>query len=231
MKPHEVTADIVREFIYYMKNDHVKFKNNSHIKNHYKTLGVSAVTINSTLRIIRSMFNFWVEENYLDENPFNKVKLLRESKDTVSALTLQQVSRLLKEPDKRSFAGFRDYVLMTLLVDSGLRIGEVINLKYSHIDFRTNIIEINAEIAKNRKTRYVPFSRKTSRLLRELKAEVEELSSPYVFVTVYGNQLDRSRVRTRMKKYGELAGITGVRLSPHVLRHTFAKFYLLNNGD
>ena len=231
IKPHEMTPNLGREFVNYMKNDHVKFKNNSCVKDKDKTVGLSESTINSNIKHLRSMFNFWVSENYLENNPFNKVRMIREPVDTVESITLEQVSQLLKQPDKRSFAGFRDYVLMTLLVDTGLRISEAINLTVNDIDFNSNTIQIRPEIAKSRKVRYVPFSSKTSRLLRELWSEVEELGTPFIFVTVYGNQLDRTRIRQRMKMYGEQGGIVGVKLSPHVLRHTFAKYYLLNNGD
>jgi integrase/recombinase XerD len=111
-----------------------------------------------------------------------------------------------------------------------MRIGEVVNLRYDDICFKSNTIEIRAEVAKNRSSRYVPFSHKTGRLLKELRMEVEEMGTPYMFVTVYGNQLDKPRLRNRLKKYAESAGVTA-KVSPHVLRHTFAKYYLLNNGD
>jgi len=231
LKPHEFKVEHVRDFIAYLRNEHVKYKKNHCVKQANKTVGVTINYVNTVLKSLRPTFSFFVEEGYIDENPFRKVPLLKEERDTVEALTMQQVSRLLKAPDKRTYAGFRDYVLLTLLVDTGMRIGEALNLRFDHINFKSNVIEIPSNIAKNRKTRHVPISNKTSRLLRELRAEVEELHTPYVFVSCYGNQLDDGRIRSRLRDYGELAGLKGVKLTPHVLRHTFAKYYLLNNGD
>lgn len=231
LKPHELDTNICREFVNYLKKDHIKFENNHCVKKKDKTIGLSISTINSNLKHLKSMFNFWVSEGYLESNPFKKVRQISEPIDTVESITMEQVAKLLKQPDRRTFAGFRDYVLITLLVDTGLRISEAINLKFSDIDFKSNTIQIRPEIAKSRRVRYVPFSYKTNRLLRELRSEVEELGTPYMFVTVYGNQLDRARIRQRMRKYGEQAGLVGIKISPHVLRHTFAKYYLLNNGD
>jgi len=229
--PHDFTTTHAREFIHFMRNDYQLFRNNNYVKERYKTIGMSDGSVNTVIRGLRAMFRFLYDEQYLLGNPFDRVKLLKEPRDTVHALELYQVRRLLKEPDKRTYAGFRDHVLMLIAVDTGLRVGELINLRTDDIDFKSNTIHVRASHSKNGLMRFVPFSHKSSRQMRELFAEVEELGSPYLFTTIYGNQLDPSRVRQRMKKYAELAGLTDVKVSPHILRHTFAKYYLLNGGD
>lgn len=78
---------------------------------------------------------------------------------------------------------------------------------------------------------YVPISQKTSKLLHELLVEIKEFNTVYIFATVYGNTIDPARFRQRLKMYGNNSEIKGVRVSPHTPRHTFAKYYLLNNGD
>ncbi|WP_228279917.1 tyrosine-type recombinase/integrase [Bacillus safensis] len=72
---------------------------------------------------------------------------------------------------------------------------------------------------------------KRNKLLRELILETEEFIVEHVFTTGYGNVIDTGRFRQRLKKYGNDAGIHGKRVSPHTIRHTFAKYYLLNDGD
>jgi integrase/recombinase XerD len=106
-----------------------------------------------------------------------------------------------------------------------------VNLKQKQIDFNSNLIHLKSEETKNKKLRYVPFSQKTNRLLRELIAETEEFNVDYIFTTVYGNIIEQARFRQRLKQYGEQAGIRDKRVSPHTIRHTFAKYYLLNDGD
>lgn len=227
---HEVTTDVVRELIYYLRNMHIKHQNNDCIKDKHKVKGVSIAYLNSILRHMKAFYNFLVEENYVERNPFDKIKQLKETGE-IKSLTSDQFKLLLKQPNQRTYAGFRDYVMMYLLLDTGMRIGEAIALTKEDIDFKTNVIELRSATTKNRKTRYVPISQNTNKLLRELINETEEFGTHYIFTTVYGNQIETTRFRQRLKAYGEEAGIKGVRVSPHTFRHTFAKYYLLNNGD
>ncbi len=229
--PNTLDTNTIREFLYYLKNDHVKHKNNHCVKEKYKSVGVSVSYINTIMKHMRAFYNFLVEEEYLQTNPFTKIKSLKEAQDNIEALSVDQLKTLLKQPDQRTYAGFRDYVLMMLLADTGMRISEALNLQQVDIDFKTNVIELNGTNTKNRKTRYVPISQKTSKLLRELLVEIEEFDTLHIFTTVYGNTVDPARFRQRLKTYGNNAGIKGVRVSPHTFRHTFAKYYLLNNGD
>ncbi len=230
LKPHEVTQNHVRQFIHYLRHEHVKFENNHCVKSEFKTVGLSDSTIRTHIKLLRAMFNHFIDEQILTKNPFNKVKLVSEPIDTVDAPTTEEVQKILRVPDQRTFAGFRNYVLLNLLVDSGVRISEAINLKQHDIDFKTQIIEVRAENSKNKKARYVPISRKTTRLLKELIAEVKEFGTPFIFVTVYGNQIDRGRFRNQVKEYAKKAGITRT-ISVHMFRHYFIKEFLLNGGS
>lgn len=229
--PNTLDTNTIREFLHYLKNDHIKHKNNHCVKDEYKSIGVSVSYINTVMKHMRAFYNFLVEEEYVQANPFTKIKSLKEAQDNIEALSVDQLKLLLKQPDQRTYAGFRDYVLMMLLADTGMRISEALNLTQEDIDFKTNVIELKGTNTKNRKTRYVPISQKTSKLLRELFVEIEEFNTPHIFATVYGNTIDPARFRKRLKIYGDNAGIKGVRVSPHTFRHTFAKYYLLNNGD
>ncbi|MFJ8452479.1 tyrosine-type recombinase/integrase [Bacillus paramycoides] len=229
--PITLDTNTIREFSYYLKSDHVKHKNNHCVKEEYKSVGVSVSYINTILKHIRAFYNFLVEEEYVQASPLKKIKSLKEAQDNIEALSVEQLKTLLKQPNQRTYAGFRDYVLMMLLVDTGMQISEALNLQQEDIDFKTNVLELKGTNTKSRKTRYVPISQKTSRLLRELLVEIEEFDTLYIFATVYGNTIDPARFRQRLKVYGNNAGIKGVRGFPHTFRHTFAKYYLLNNGD
>lgn len=226
----DVTTNVIRELISYLRNDYIKHKNNHCVKDEYKTKGVSVAYINSVLQHMRAFFNFLVDEEYTDTNPFTKIKQLKNTSE-IESLSMEEMQLLLKQPNQRTYAGFRDYVMMFLLLDTGMRIGEAVNLKKEQIDFKSNLIHLKSADTKSRKTRYVPFSQKSNKLLRELILETEEFIVEYVFTTVYGNVIDTGRFRQRLKKYGNDAGIHGKRVSPHTIRHTFAKYYLLNDGD
>jgi integrase/recombinase XerD len=228
--PDEVTVNTIRELMNYLKNDHIQHQNNPNVKDRHKVQGVSIATVNSILRHMKAFYNFLIDEKYVGSNPLLNIKQLKEVSE-IESLSIEQVKALLKQPDQRSYAGFRDYVMMFLLLDTGMRISEAIGLRREDIDLKTNVIELRSATTKNRKTRYVPITQKTNKLLRELLAETEEFSTPFIFTTVYGNPIEPARFRQRIKKYGLSAGIKDKRCSPHTFRHTFAKQYLLNNGD
>ncbi|WP_255288660.1 tyrosine-type recombinase/integrase [Bacillus cereus] len=203
--PNTLDTNTIRKFLYYLKNDHIKHKNNHCVKEEYKSVGVSVSYTNTIMKHMRAFYNFLIEEDYMQTNPFTKIKSLKEAQDTIEALSIDQLKTLLKQPNQRTYAGFRDYVLMMLLADTGMRISEALNLQQEDIDFKTNIIELEVTNTKNHKTRYVPISQKTSRLLRELLVEIEEFNTLHIFNTVYGNTIDPARFRQRLKLYGNNA--------------------------
>ncbi|MGX5621290.1 tyrosine-type recombinase/integrase [Bacillus cereus] len=126
--PNILDTNTIREFLYYLKNDHIKYKNNYCVKEEYKSFGVSVSYINTIMKHMRAFYNFLVEENYVHLNPFTKIKSLKESQDNIEALSIDQLKTLLKQPNQRTYTGFRDYVLMMLLADTGMRISEALNL-------------------------------------------------------------------------------------------------------
>ena len=133
------------------------------------------------------------------------------------------VKALLKQTNRRTYAGFRNYVLIFLLLDTEMRIGEFLGLRVDAIDLMGNIISLKAHETKGKRARQIPFSQKTNRLIRQLLVDIEDFNSEYLFLTVYGDRLGQQRFRNRLKEYGENAEIEGVRVSPHTCRHTFSK--------
>lgn len=228
--PHTLDSDHCRRFIHYLRFEHIRHENNKFIKKEFKTEGLAEQTVNTHLRHLKAFYNFLLSENYIDSNPFCNVKQLKEPIDTVESLNEEEVKALLREPDRRTFAGFRDYVLLVLLLDTGLRITEALTLTEDKIDFRTSIITVSGDLSKTGKPRYIPFSAKLSKLLRELIAELKEFNTNHLFLTVYGHSLDKNVFRNRVKKYAGNSSIEK-NVTVHMLRHTFCRFYLTNGGD
>ncbi|MED1002612.1 tyrosine-type recombinase/integrase [Bacillus mobilis] len=158
--PNTLDTNTIREFLYYLKNDQIKHKNNHCVKEENKSVGVSVSYINTIMEHMRAFYNFLVEEDYVDLNPFTKIKSFKEAQDNIEALSVDRLKTLLKQPNQRTYAGLRDCVLMILLGDTGMRISEALNLQQGDIDFKTNVIGLKGTNTKNRKTRYVPISQK-----------------------------------------------------------------------
>ena len=211
----DLSIDTVRDYIHFM----------IHEKN------LSNSTINIRLRPLKTFLRFCQKEGIIEKPIAEHIKLLKVHDDKLEAFTKKEIQILLKQPDMNSFAGFRDYVMMCVLLETGLHINELLNMKQSHIDFSTFMIDVPASTAKTRKFRQVPITRRIAHLLAELIEEVRDFGTEYIFVSYEGNLLDASSWRQKLKEYEKKAGGLNKRVSPHTFRHTFALLYIMNGGD
>lgn len=212
----DLNIDLLREYVSFMQDK-----------------DLSPVTINVRLRTLRTFLRFLYEEEYITANLAQKLSLMRTDEDTIKILEDEHVEALIKAIDKKTYTGFRDYVAIAILIDCGLRISELASLTTNQIHFDNSTIYLPSHKVKNRRGRNVPLSLKVNKLLFQLVTEnsmaFEENSS--VFLSVYGTPFQASSFRKRLKIYQNLAGIKGVRVSPHSFRHYFAKNYILSGGD
>ncbi|WP_083964274.1 tyrosine-type recombinase/integrase [Shimazuella kribbensis] len=226
----QLTADLIRNYINYLKDERNPFAGIDKRERPRKGLAVS--TINIRLRTLCTMCRFWAEEGYLTTNPMEKVKLLKsDSVDDLTGFTEKELKKLFGVLDTRQYSCFRDKVIMLLLLDTGIRINELVNIEIQHLDVKQLTLTIPAEIAKNRRSRTIPVSRKIMKLLLELHKENKSYFEPtdYLFLTAYGDQAIPDTFRRRLYVYAKEAKVK--RATPHMFRHTFARDYLLNGGD
>ncbi|WP_370646712.1 tyrosine-type recombinase/integrase [Brevibacillus sp. AF8] len=107
--------------------------------------------------------------------------------DTKQTLSEEEIQLLLQQPNQRSYARFRDYVMILLFVDSGMRVQEVCSLDILDIDFISRCINLPAIKNKNRKNRIIPLSNEVSRRLHELYNETKlHFDTKAVFVSNFG---------------------------------------------
>lgn len=163
--PTVIDRDTIRHYINYMRNDWVQFKGNVYISDEEKKRGLSDSTINTRLKTLRVMYNTLENEGLIDNNIMDGVKNVKEIEEPIIILQPDELQRLLKAPDKKNFADFRDYVLMNVLLDGMMRIGEITHVEKRDFDFKSHILTIRSSIAKNRKTRYIPLLPTTCRLV------------------------------------------------------------------
>jgi len=131
-----------------------------------------------------------------------------------------------------SAEGYRGVVIVLTLLDTSLRVNELINLKMEGVWLEEGLIKL---LGKGNKERLVPIGRQIRKLLwRYITRYRPEPAHPNLynlFLTQDGRPLTKNRVDSIMKRYAKMAGLTGVRCSPHTLRHTFAINFLRNVGD
>jgi integrase/recombinase XerD len=228
----QLTTEIFRNYINYMKYDAKRYDGHKFIDAEKQDIGLSDTTINIRLRVFRAFFNYLEKEELIEFNPMDNIKLLRQDIDLTNCFTDEEVKELLRQPNQRDFVGFRDFVAMNLLLDSGLRVGEMCNLRAGDIDFQTRFITIQGEKSKNRRPRLVPISAYVCKLLLQLISENNEhFKTDRVFLSCYGEPLTERHFNKRLKYYAEKAGITGKKVTAHVYRHTWAKNMVLNGCD
>ncbi|MCW9133896.1 tyrosine-type recombinase/integrase [Bacillus paramycoides] len=118
-------------------------------------------------------------------------KKLNEPLEEIDTLTVEELRHPLNAPNKRKFSEFRDYVLMNVLLDAMLRIGEAKTL-IIYEDLEKSIIHVRDKNAKNRKYRIIPIQKQTKKLIAELIAENKvDFDSEYIFLANYGEPIDR----------------------------------------
>lgn len=213
----EITTDTIRGYI-----------------NQLLTSGRKARTANIRVASIRAIFKRLVKDGIASNDPTEGIVKIKEDERAKQAFTDKQVRRLFSVIDKDTFAGYRDYCAMVLMLKSGLRVKEVNELETDDLDFDNLVILLPGAKNKNRKTRVVPMTRKVANELQQLIAETREYFGivSRVFTNQFGEPVRSDLIRKRMYHYGELAGLSDeCRVSPHSLRHTFATNFLRNGGD
>ncbi|OMF21861.1 tyrosine-type recombinase/integrase [Paenibacillus sp. FSL H8-0259] len=225
-----VTPEFVREYMSWMLNDKVKWDGHEHKGAHEKTIGLSPVTVNTIVKGIKNMFKFLNEEGYIPTNPLANIKKVSEPEKEIQILSIEQMKKLLSVIDRSTYAGFRDYVLITVLIDSSARIGEVVILDEPDVDFKRGLLFFSENTVKTRRARRVPITKRTVRLLRELISENADFETNHIFLANYGLRLSINQFRQRLKKHARNAGLE-LNVHPYLFRHTSATLFLENGGD
>lgn len=194
--------------------------------------GLSMHTKYAYLRSIRAAFNRWVAEGFIRSTPFDNMRLLKPPDKIMPTLSPEQLKAIFNTIDKSTPEGFRDYVLFLAYLDTTARLNGLTSLKMDALDIKVGSMKI---VGKGGRERFLPIGRKVQKLLwryiKLYRPDPAMLTGDYVFLTGDGRRLTKNRVEARLKKYGIKAGISGVRVSPHTLRHTACLQWVKNGGD
>ncbi len=105
--------------------------------------------------------------------------------DTIKPLSDINIRKMLKAPDLKTYAGFRDFTIMITILDCGIRLGKLVNLKIEDIDTKIGCIRVKGEIAKTRTERVLPIGKKTCKLISQLIKSAEKSRGYSKVYTVY----------------------------------------------
>ena len=194
--------------------------------------GLSPFSIQGHARAIKAFWGWLEREGHLRTNRLAQFPLPKVPVKPVDALSMDQIRELLGQIDRLTPSGARYSLIILLLIDTGLRISELVSITLANIDLAQSGIRV---LGKGQKVRFVPLSPETRReISRFLKASRPRLSPPqsqYLFATPDGNAIAVNSVQQYLRRLGRNAGLKGVRVTPHVLRHSFASAYIANGGN
>ncbi|MCF8566218.1 tyrosine-type recombinase/integrase [Alicyclobacillus tolerans] len=190
---------------------------------------LKAVTINGRIKTVRRLFKVCMELNLCSVNVANQLTKVIEHPQSFPSLTLEQFKKILSVIDMHTFTGLRDAVMISTMYDTALRLRETLSLEVSQVDLDQRFFR--KVPGKNGKIEDIPFSRKLAGLLKKYLDVRGEFSTTALFVTLDGKPIQRRTVQDRIHNLGKLAGIEGVRVSPHTFRHSLAREWVLNGGD
>ncbi|GCL70658.1 integrase [Paenibacillus naphthalenovorans] len=191
--------------------------------------GKSDNTVNGRIKAVKQFLRYLYEEGWLTKNIAEELHVVKAEKLMLQTFTKEQVAALLEQPDRKTFTGYRDFTMMTVLLETGMRISELCHLKTSDIFFREKEIRITR--GKGGRARRVPFQQTCAKIIRRYLDIRGDLETDAFFVNISNEPISTRALQDKMQAYGLAADISGVRVSPHTFRHTMAKFYILNGGD
>tara|TARA_B100000925_G_C21958521_1_gene452298 strand:- start:99 stop:965 length:867 start_codon:yes stop_codon:yes gene_type:complete len=184
---------------------------------------ISKNTINRKLASLKSYFNFLVATNTIDISPLESHKNLKTVKKIINPFTEQEINEVFKNFELLDLKNKRDQLVIEILYSTGIRREELINIKISDIYFDQKLIKV---LGKRNKERLVPMLPKLSHNI-DLYIKNND-PEKFLFESKPQKKISISTLYRLVNKYFRVVS-TKTKISPHVLRHTFAT-HMYNNG-
>ena len=209
----EITPDSCREYQLHLK----------------EIEGLQFSSINANTRPLKTLFNWLVENDYLQISPFDKIKYLKEPKKEKAFLTEKEIEGMMMAATR-----LEDKVILAILITTGLRRSELVNLKLS--DYRDCHVQV---MGKGKKQRTLILQNSVCQLLnhyisKRRNRKPSNLNEPWLFCSKNGGQFTGEAIRAKVKNALRRSGIDEERLkslSTHTLRHTFTANLFESGAD
>lgn len=197
-------------------------------------LGRKETYVNGLIKSFRAFFKYCVKEEYIKDNPALKLNFQKEEVSMILTFTDEEIVKMVKYYNGKSFLQVRNRLIITMLLDTGIRNSELCGIQMK--DIRGNVINI---CGKGKKQRYVPITpaiqKYLMKYLRVRNAYVKDkfrYEVDFLFLSQKGKHLTKETVERVVRDCKEPCGIREeIRCSPHTCRHYYAQKQLLNDCD
>ena len=190
----------------------------------------SSHTVNNRVRAIRAFFNWLYEKDYTECHRLQKVKPPKARELQIEILTDAEIDRIFASVNPKTVMGSRNTAIYSLMLDTGLRLSEVVSLKYEDVHLDGRYVKV---LGKGDKERIVAFGAKCHKTLlnyaQHCRFENQEKESDTFFLCIDGHSMGAEGLRSLIERLSKAAGVP--RLHPHLMRHTYATRFLLNGGN
>lgn len=188
----------------------------------------SESSIQGSMRAIKAFYNYGIEQEVIDDKVIRQLKLPKAHNKEERILDDDEIDTLFKCIDSTTQTGLRNKCFIALMLDSGLRRGEIPRLNFADLDLKSKTMIIKG---KGSKQRIVPMGEISAALLRDYISRYRKNAgqqSP-VFVENNNERCSDNLIKQVFKRIKASSDIK--RLHPHLLRHTFATNYIADGGD
>lgn len=211
----DVNYEFIKEYLVFMYNK--KYKRN---------------TIARKLSSLRSFYKYLFNNNIIKTNPFKYVKTPKKEKMLPKYLSVVDLETIFNVPDLNFNLGQRDRLILEILYATGIRVGELVEIKVSDIDFFNKEIKVNGKGSKQRIVEFGDYCFEYINLFlndgREKILKKHNKTSSYLIINDHGDKITTRGVELLIDKIIKKAALKR-KVTPHMLRHTFAT-HLLNEG-
>lgn len=229
-------TDLYMFLEYLNENDIKTYKNIDYQKirdyiSYLYELDYNNKTICRHISAIRSFFKYLKINNYIDDNPCTLVSNPKLDKRLPKYLNFEEIEKLLNAFDNNNYLGLRNSLILELLYSTGIRVSEITNIKLKDISLSNKTIIIDG---KGNKQRIVYFGNICLNLLKKYIDSsypiLNKDNSDYLLLSKTGKKINEREIRKVVDDASSIAGIK-IKISPHVLRHTFATHMLIEGAD
>ncbi|ERL66558.1 site-specific tyrosine recombinase XerD [Schleiferilactobacillus shenzhenensis] len=190
--------------------------------------------VQSQIRMVASLrkfYRFAAHQHLISHDPMSFVDAPKATQHLPDVLSVDEVQRVLAQPDTSKKLGIRDRAILETLYATGMRVSELTSLQRSQLHLDIALVQV---IGKGDRERLVPIGDTAidwvTRYLRDVRGQYAKGRDDTVFLNFRGGGLSRQSVWKMIKKYVAAAGIKKD-VTPHTLRHSFATHLLENGAD